>query len=132
VSANLDLVRSICAAWERGDFSRSDWAHPEIELVVTEGLEPGSWTGVSAWMKWRDDQLSAWDDVRIKADECRELDDERILVLSQLIGRGRASGLELRNRRGGAVLFHVRDGKVTRQVNYIERDRALADLGLEG
>jgi ketosteroid isomerase-like protein len=131
-SANLDLVRSILADWERGDFSSVEWAHPEIAFVIPEGLEPGSWTGVSAWMERRDDLLSAWENMRVEADDFRELDDERVLVLTNMRGRGRASGLELRASRGGAVLFHVRDGKVTRQVNYAERDRALADLGLEG
>src|SRR5205823_5681349 len=45
---NLDLVRSICAAWERGDYSSVEWAHPEIEYAIAGGLTPGRWTGVAA------------------------------------------------------------------------------------
>lgn len=40
------------------------------------------------------DFLSAWDGWHIEADEYRELDAERVLVLAHMTGRGKASGLE--------------------------------------
>jgi ketosteroid isomerase-like protein len=128
-SANLDLVRSIYADWERGDFSSVEWAHPEIEFVIADGPSPGSWTGLAGVAEGTRDFLSAWEEVRFEADEYRELDGERVLVLIHRSGRGKASGLEI-ERRSGASLFHVRGGKVTRLVLYLDRDRALADLGL--
>jgi ketosteroid isomerase-like protein len=87
---------------------------------------------VANWTKaWRD-FLSTWEEYSTEVDECRELDDERVLVLVHRSGRGKISGLELdRMQAKGAGLFHVRGGKVTRLVHYFDRDRALADLGLE-
>jgi ketosteroid isomerase-like protein len=77
------------------------------------------------------DFASAWEDLRIQADEHRELDGERVLVLVHFGGRGKASGLEIEQMRGkGAHLYHFRDGKVTRRIVYFDRERALADLGL--
>jgi ketosteroid isomerase-like protein len=77
------------------------------------------------------DWLSSWEEFRQRADEYRALDDERVLVLLQWGGRGRTSGLDLGEMRAkGASLFHVRGGRVTRIVAYVDRDRALADLGL--
>ena len=80
---------------------------------------------------WRD-YLSTWEEYRAEAKEYRELDDERVLVLFHATGRGKTSGLELGELQvEGAVLFQIHDGKVTRLVLYRDRDRALADLGLE-
>ena len=60
-SANLKLVRSLYAAWERGDFSSVGWAHPEIEYVFADGPDPSSWTGVAEMVEGFRDFLSAWE-----------------------------------------------------------------------
>jgi ketosteroid isomerase-like protein len=128
---NLDLVRSIYAAWGRGDFGSTGWAHPDIEYAVVDGPEPGSWTGTAAMQETIRGILDMWQGARIEADEYKELDDERVLVLNHLIGRGKASGLNVGQMpRNGAALVHVSAGKVTKYVSYNDRERALADLGL--
>ena len=134
MSANLDLVRSIFAAWERGDFfSSGEWADPEIELVQADGPEPSRATGLAeiaaAWLK----RLNDFTDIRVEAEEYRELDDTRVLVLVRARGVAKTSGIDL-DQIGGertALLVSLRDRKVTRLVAYFDRDRALADLGLE-
>lgn len=129
-SANLELVRSIYASWVRGDFSSAEWADPEIEFVIADGPAPGSWTTLAGmaegWRSW----LGAWEEWRVEGvDEYRELDDQRVLTLGRFSGRGKTSGVEVgQMRSGGAALFHVQGGKVTRLVIYHER--ALAELGL--
>jgi hypothetical protein len=114
VSENLDLVRSIFA-------------------VVVGGPEPRTGTGLAGMAEAMRGVLSVWEDHRIEAADCRELDDERVLVFGRQSGRGKASGLDFVQIRAEATdVFHIRDGKVTKLVTYLDRDRALADLGLEG
>jgi hypothetical protein len=80
---------------------------------------------------WRE-FLSAWDDLRVQADEYRELDSERVLVLTRQSGRGKTSGIDLAQMQSeGATLFQVRDGKVMRLVLYTALEQALTDLGLQ-
>jgi hypothetical protein len=131
VSANVDLVRSIYGAWERGDVSSTEWAHPEIEFVIADGPSPGNWTGLAGMKEgWRT-FLGTWDGFHAEADEYRVIDDHRVLVLDKFRGRGKISGLEVSTTRTqGALLFRLRNSLVTKLVLYLDRDRALADLGL--
>jgi ketosteroid isomerase-like protein len=130
VSANVDLVRSIYATWEGGEYGSAEWAHPEIDFVIADGPAPGRWKGLAGLAEGARDQLNAWQGVRFEADEYRELDDERVLVLMHFSARGKKSGLEIgQTRTDGATLFHVRGGKVTRYVFYWDREHAF-DLGL--
>ncbi len=128
---NVELVRSIQEAWERGEYSSTEWVDPELEWVVADGPEPCSGKGLiglaQAWAGW----LSAWEDVRVGVDEYRDLDDERVLVLQSKSGRGKHSGLEIDEMDAkSATICHVRDGKVTKVVLYYKRENAFADLGL--
>src|SRR3974377_234505 len=99
MSANLDLVRSICAAWERGDFRSASWAHSDIEFVMTDiGPEPPETSRGLADMRSRMRRyLSPVENMHIRALDFRELDREKVLVLAEYKGRGKASGLRGRS-----------------------------------
>jgi len=132
MSENLELVRSICEPWARGDFSSSDWVHPEIEFVIADGPAPGRWIGLGGLIDGFRQVLSAYDDYHTVAEEFRELDSERILKFHHYSGRGKTSGLELGQMQTQAVnVFHLRAGKVSRLVVYFNREQGLADLGLK-
>jgi ketosteroid isomerase-like protein len=139
-SANVKLVRSIYAAWERGDLlgqeflsrlarAHPEWVHPEFEWIVGDGPTAGSFKGLAAAEESGRGMFEAWDELHFEAEEYRELDDERVLVLDHRSGRGKGSGVEV--QANSAFLFYVRDGKVVRLVTYWDRNRALKAVGLE-
>lgn len=132
VPENLDLVRSIVSAHAGGDYSSSEWAHPDIEYSIVGGLFSGDWKGRAAMARAARELFSMWTDHRSVVDEIRPLDSESVLVLSHVTGRAKKSGIELdATQTGIASLWQVHDGKVIRHVVYMDRDRAFADLGLE-
>src|SRR5689334_17087691 len=131
MSENLDLVRSILGEWERADFRNIGWADADIEYVVIGGPEPGKWDGVAAMSASVRDYMGAWENYAIRIEDLRELDDERVLALVRLSGRGKFSGVELADAGGkGAEVWHLKGATVTRLHMYFDRDRAYADLGL--
>ena len=125
-SANVELVRSIFADWERGDFRRVDWAAPDIELVRPDSLDGDELKGLASsargWREW----LSEWEGFHAKADEFRELDGERVLAFGRMSGRGRMSGAV--GETEIVSLFYIQNNTVTRLVLYSSRERAFADL----
>jgi SnoaL-like domain len=126
-SANLELVRSIYEQWERGDFTRDDWADPDIELVRPESVDGDALRGrVSSSGGWRE-WLSAWRDFRAEAREYRTLDDEHVLVFGRMSGTGKLSGTSTDTET--VNLFRIRNRRVIRLVLYSSHERALAELG---
>lgn len=132
VSANLELVRSIYASRGRGDFRSAEWADPDIQFILADGPNPGRWVGMEGLAQVMREWLSAFQGMRSEANEFRELDEERVLVLLKLSGRGKRSGVELEQLgTQSATLYHLREGKVVKVVTYWDRERAFADLCVE-
>jgi ketosteroid isomerase-like protein len=130
-STNVEFVRSIYADWERGDWSSAAWADPEIEFVGADGPDPRTVRGIDkvgeAWAEF----LEMWEEYRVEAEEFLEVEGDRVLVLVRLLGRGKASGLEVGQMPTEAAnVLDIRDGKVIRLALYWDRERALADVGL--
>jgi SnoaL-like protein len=129
---NVELVRSICAAWERGDFGETHWVDPGIDCrfigdTPAAGASKGLDGMTTAWRDW----LSAWQDFHVETEEYRELDDERVLVRLGFAGRGKTSGLEIGQVwTKAASVFRIHEGKVTELLLYTDYRRALADLRL--
>jgi ketosteroid isomerase-like protein len=134
-SANVDLVRSILAAWEEGDLRSVEWADPGIELVFADGPVPGTYKGLAGVAEAFRDFLTVWEGFRVFAEEIRELDDERVLALTRAGGRGKSSGVDLAQTRATAGrmahLFHIRRSKVVALAVYLDRDLAIGELGVQ-
>ena len=128
-AGNVEFLRGIYARWERGEFASVDWADPDIEFAIADGPSPASARGVAEMARMWFEAISPYEGLTVAAEEYREIDSERVLVLTRNEGRTRGSGFDIgRIHTPGANLFHVRDGRVVKLVVYFDRDNALADL----
>jgi ketosteroid isomerase-like protein len=139
-SENIDLVglgrRAVEAVTCRDLDALVELLAPDCEIVpLRAAVDQTVFRGARAVPEWWAAPDDAWEgmtwELESAAEEYRQLDDERVLVLLHVSGRGKTSAVEIAQTHvKGAVVFHVRDGKVARLVQYWDRDRTLADLGL--
>lgn len=123
---NVEVVRSIVAAWAGGDYSSVDWADPDVVFCEPGGIE---WHGLDALgQRWRE-FLSAWDHLATRPERFIDVGDARVLVLVRFEGRGRASGTPVTAFSGGQ-LFTLREGKVVRLALFTGTRDALEAAGL--
>jgi ketosteroid isomerase-like protein len=130
VSANLDLVRSIFQAWTHGDVENVLREHfePTASLDVSDNtFNPAVYVGYEEIARQRRDVNDVWELFEIEVERLFEGKD-MVVAFTHEHGRGKASGVEV--DRDSAFLFRLRDGKVSGVRAYLDRDHALADLGL--
>jgi ketosteroid isomerase-like protein len=125
---NADLIRPIYDEWGRGNWRpRFEVYHPRMEWGWSDefpdiaGVYEDDRTPNPRLLTW----LSEWEDWRAQATEYIEIGDH-VVVLACYIGRGRGSGVEI--RQDGAHVFKLRDGKVVRLEIFASRKKALESV----
>ena len=97
----------------------------DVVLVVEEGfLHTGTFEGKEAVGEWYGDWFRAFDtDYRFEIEEIRELEPGLVFMIARYGGSGRASGVEVTDRR--SYLYRVENGKITRIQLFLTSESAV-------
>jgi ketosteroid isomerase-like protein len=117
---NVELVRSILAAFNRGDIEAVVQAvHPDIEFTRVGEQSPVR--GVAELRKWM--EPDAFQDERFEPLDFT-VNGNKVLVHQHFTGRGAASGMELDFTT--FAVFTLDDGLVTRLEAFLPHEEAEA------
>ena len=125
----MEVVRRGIDAFNARDLDRfMEDSDPDIELHSRFIAVGGVYRGEDGLRRWHLDLDDAWEYLQLETDKVIEVDDDTILFLATLDGKGRGSGLKIRQDVAQVVTF--RAGKVVRIVVYTEPTEAFEAVGL--
>jgi ketosteroid isomerase-like protein len=106
--------------------------HPDLEWRPAQG--PGGpegtvYRGRAEYKRWIHEELvPVWEEFHAEDLEISELPDGRVMMLGHLVGKGRASGIEVRAPFG--QIAEIRDGMAYRVTGYPDHESTLAAASL--
>jgi ketosteroid isomerase-like protein len=98
----------------------------DFEWVATDHPDGLVYRGPEGVMEFFRDWTESWDDIEVEW-ELEQIDDERVLAISRMRGRGRGSGVPVEMHFG--QIWTYRDGRFTRMVMYPEAESARRAAG---
>ena len=129
MSENVDKLLAGYADFNAGNRvpSADDW-HEDGEYVVAQG-DPDADThrGLEAVRRQFANWVDAYPDLRVEPLEAKDHGDE-VFLWVRFVGHGAASGVPIEMEIAHVVT--VRDGKISRLVEYTDRAEALKAVGL--
>src|SRR4029079_3595017 len=87
----------------------------------------GEMHGREAVRRYLQDWVDMFEGLTVVAEELLEVEDQRVVAVIRVSGRAKLSGIETELRL--AVVNSVRDGKIVRGREYIDREEALEAVG---
>ena len=112
---NVELVRGVYEGWSRGDFSRTEAFHPDIDFEMVDWPHQTRVRGIEdMWRAWLG-TLRAWEDFRAIPTEYADC-GSNVLVINHIQGSGKESGADVSAET--ATVWTVEDGRIVRLALY--------------
>jgi uncharacterized protein len=120
---DVDIVRQGYDAYDRGDVVAAlETFHPDVEWKQVE--QPREVRGrdavLSVWEEWSE---PFEENLHANVEDLEDLGEGQVLAVVRHTGVGKQSGIKLDMTT--YLLYTVRDERVVRMVEYLERDQAL-------
>jgi ketosteroid isomerase-like protein len=126
-SENVEALQKAYAAFSQGRFPLD---HLDANVVWDESrrqIDPAVHHGREESRRVFESRLEVFENFRVEAEEFFDLDD-RVLVFSRVLGRGKESGADVDARV--ASLYTFRNGQAVRVEYFGDRDEALQAAGI--
>src|SRR5262245_53673973 len=123
---NVDVVRNALTAYaERGVDALMEFLDTDINWRAIEGApdDVGEMHGPEAVRRYLQDWIDVFDSATNVPEELVDLCDDRVLAVQHATGRAKGSGVETDIRY--AVIYTLRDGKIVRGREYLDRSQAI-------
>jgi ketosteroid isomerase-like protein len=128
---NVEIVRAAFEAFLEGDQEKTaQLVDPALEFHGTiGGLQEGQIAHGQSQIDqtFESEDLEAWEERRLEPEEFIDAGDDVVVLLHEY-RRGKGSGVELETET--AVVVTVSGGRVARIQGYMDREAALAAVGL--
>ena len=122
---NVEIVQRAFASYMNGDVATAV-AHHADDVVFNPAEEP-LMQGRDAVLAYIERWEEPWEDLETEAEEFIDAGN-RVVVTIHYKGRGKGSGIEIDAR--SHQVHTMRDGKLVRMDEYLDRDKALEAAGL--
>ena len=130
---NVEVATRLVQAFNERDMNALlDLTSPDFEFApyLPALLETTAYRGHEGLDKYFKDADAAWEEIAVRLGDIREVDDRLTVSSGELVGKGRASGLEVRVPLAWVGEFHA--GKMIRLTTYRSEAEALEAVGLRG
>jgi ketosteroid isomerase-like protein len=109
------------------------WRSPGTQTSNWRAIEGGpddigEMHGPAAVRRYLQEWVDMFDNVTNVPEELLDVGDDRVVAVQHATGRAKMSGVETELRY--AVVYTVRNGKIVRGREYMDRDQALEAVGL--